>query len=236
MDVDEGYADLEHQHQPSPQPNVDTEFVGPGDHLYRNYHTGLNGEFIHMILSLWLNVITARPCNTDGIFLLPGTLPPPLENVATDDWTPFHNRTEFETAEFLYMQNQMPAGQINRLLDLWVSTLAKHNDKPPFADHRDLHNVIDSSPFGDMNWQNFTVTYDGERPEDGTKPWMDDKYEVWFRDPCEVVRNMLANPTYASEIDYCPYREYSTKGNKRQWKDFMSGDWAWDQAVSAVFI
>ncbi|KAG1727943.1 uncharacterized protein EDB91DRAFT_1253681 [Suillus paluster] len=190
------------------------EFVGPGDHLYRNYHLGLNG----------------RPCNADGIFLLPGTPPPPLENVATDNWTPFRNHTEFETAEFLYMQNQMPAGQINRLLDLWASTLVKHNDKPPFADHRDLHDIIDSSPFGDVNWQNFTVTYDGERPEDGTKPWMDDKYEVWFRDPHKVVRNMLANPTYTSEIDYCTYREYSTEGDKRQWKDFMSGDWAWDQA------
>ncbi|KAG2105072.1 uncharacterized protein F5147DRAFT_654257 [Suillus discolor] len=212
MDVDEGYADLEHQHQPLPQPNVDMEFIGPGDHLYRNYHTGLN----------------ARPCNMDGIFLLPGTPLPPLENVATDDWTPFHNHTEFETAEFLYTQNQMPAGQINRLLDLWVSTLAKHNDKPPFADHHDLYDVIDSSPFGDVNWQNFTVTYDGERPEDGTKPWMDDKYKVWFCDPCEVVCNMLANPTYASEIDYCPYQEYSTEGDKHQWKDFMSGDWAWD--------
>ncbi|KAG1888937.1 uncharacterized protein F5891DRAFT_1131963 [Suillus fuscotomentosus] len=214
MDVDEGYADLEHQHQPSPQPNIDMEFVEPGDHLYQNYHTGLN----------------ARPCNMDGIFLLPGTQPPPLENVATGDWTPFCNRTEFEMAEFLYTQNQMPAGQINRLLDLWASTLAKHGDKPPFADHRDLYNIIDNSPFGDVNWQNFTVTYDGERPEDGTKPWMDDKYEVWFRDPHEVVRNMLANPTYASEVDYCPYREYSTEGDKRQWKDFMSGDWAWDQA------
>ncbi|KAG1906308.1 uncharacterized protein F5891DRAFT_1182556 [Suillus fuscotomentosus] len=197
MDVDEGYADLEHQHQPSPQPNIDMEFIGPGDHLYRNYHTGLN----------------ARPCNMDGIFLLPGTPPPPLENVATGDWTPFCNRTEFEMAEFLYMQNQMPAGQINQLLDLWASTLAKHGDKPPFADHRDLYDIINNSPFGDVNWQNFTVTYD-----------------VWFRDPREVVRNMLANPTYTSEVDYCPYREYSTEGDKRQWKDFMSGDGAWDQA------
>ncbi|KAG2058779.1 hypothetical protein BDR06DRAFT_980191 [Suillus hirtellus] len=183
-----------------------------------------------MILSLWLNVITARPCNVDGIFLLPGTLPPPLENVATGNWTPFCNCTELEMAEFLYTQNQMPAGQINQLLDLWVSTLAKHGNKLPFADHRDLYNVINNSPFGDMNWQNFTVTYDGERPEDGTKPWMDNKYEVWFHDPCEVMRNMLANPTYASEVDYCPYREYSTEGDKCQWKDFMSGDWAWDQA------
>ncbi|KAG1724326.1 uncharacterized protein EDB91DRAFT_1269275 [Suillus paluster] len=155
--------------------------------------------------------------------------PPPPKNLASDNWTPFHNRAEFETAEFLYMQNQMPAGQINRLLDLWASTLTKHNDKPPFADHHDLYEVIDSSPFGDVKWQCFTVAYDGER-HDNPKPWMDDKYDVWFCDPHEVACNMLANPTYANEFDYRPYQEYSSENDQQQWKDFMSGNWAWDQA------
>ncbi|KAG2104001.1 uncharacterized protein F5147DRAFT_746603 [Suillus discolor] len=177
-----------------------------------------------------MSAITGRPCDVNGVFLPPGAPPPPPENLAPDDWTPFRNRTEFETAEFLYKHNQMPAGQIDRLLDLWASTLAKHNDNPPFADHRDLYHVIDSSPFGDVPWQRFTVAYDGERLADEDKPWMDSEYEVWFCDPREVARNMLANSTYANEIDYCPYREYSTEGNKRQWKDFMSGDWVWNQA------
>ncbi|KAG1814095.1 hypothetical protein EV424DRAFT_1564563, partial [Suillus variegatus] len=173
---------------------------------------------------------TGRPCDVNGVFLPPGAPPPSPENLTTNDWTPFRNRTEFETAEFLYKHNQMPAGQIDRLLDLWASTLAKHNDNLPFADHRDLYHVIDSSPFGDVPWQRFTVAYDGERLADEHKPWMDGEYEVWFRDPREVARNMLANSTYANEMDYCPYREYSTEGDKRQWKDFMSGDWVWDQA------
>ncbi|KAG1844111.1 hypothetical protein C8R48DRAFT_750903 [Suillus tomentosus] len=202
----------ERSRTPSPRPDINAEFVGPRDLLYRNYHTGLDG----------------RPCDIDGVFLPPGAPPPPPENVVTDDWTPFRNRLEFETAEFLYTQNQMPAGQIDRLLDIWASTLTNHNDKPPFADHRDLYNVIDSSPFGDVKWQSFTIAYDGERLEN--KPWMDDTYEVWFRNPREVVHNMLANPSYTNDIDYHPYREYSTEGDKRQWKDFMSGDWAWDQA------
>ncbi|KAG1894945.1 uncharacterized protein F5891DRAFT_1130746 [Suillus fuscotomentosus] len=100
---------------------------------------------------------------------------------------------------------------------------------PPFADHRDLYAVIDSSPFGDVKWQCFMVAYDGERPKN-PKPWMDDKYDVWFRDPREVTRNMLANSAYANEFDYCPYREYSMENDQCQWKDFMSGNWAWDQA------
>ncbi|KAG2091332.1 uncharacterized protein F5147DRAFT_823151 [Suillus discolor] len=177
-----------------------------------------------------MSAITGRPCDVNGVFLPPGAPPPPPENLAPDDWTPFRNRTEFETAEFLYKHNQMPAGQIDRLLDLWASTLTKHNDNPPFADHHDLYHVIDSSPFGDVPWQRFMVAYDGERLADEDKPWMDSEYEVWFRDPREVAHNMLTNSTYTNEIDYCPYREYSTEGNKRQWKDFMSGDWVWNQA------
>ncbi|KAG2108411.1 uncharacterized protein F5147DRAFT_799705 [Suillus discolor] len=140
--------------------------------------------------------MVGKPCDADGIYLPPGAPPPPPENVASDDWTPFHSRAEFEMAEFLYTQNQMSAGQINRLLDLWASTLAKHNDRPPFADHQ--------RSLRDVKWQCFMVAYDGERPEN-PKPWMDDKYDVWFRDPCE-------------------------ENDQRQWKDFMSGDWAWDQA------
>ncbi|KAG1724585.1 uncharacterized protein EDB91DRAFT_1255178 [Suillus paluster] len=41
---------------------------------------------------------------------------------------------------------------------------------------------------------------------------------------------MLANPAYSDEMDYRPYREYSTDGDERQFRDFMSADWAWDQA------
>lgn len=168
-----------------------------------------------------------------GTFLPAGTPPPPPDaNTTPNDWMPFRNRTEFETAEFLYMQNQMPAAQIDRLLDLWASSIAKHNDVPPLADHRDLYNVIDSSPFGDVKWQSFSLYYTDEQPEDNPPPWMDQQYEVWYCDPREVVHNMLANPTFTDEMDFCPYREYSTETDERQWKIFMSSDWAWEQAVS----
>jgi hypothetical protein len=60
---------------------------------------------------------------------------------------------------------------------------------------------------------------------------MGNSYDVWFRDPQEVVCNMLANPMFADEMDYCPYCKFSSSNNEHQWKDFMLGDWAWDQAV-----
>ncbi|KIK35056.1 hypothetical protein CY34DRAFT_17283 [Suillus luteus UH-Slu-Lm8-n1] len=105
-----------------------------------------------------------------------------------DDWTPFQNRTEFETAKFFFIENQTPTAQINRLLDLWASTLIKHNDRPPFTDHRDLYKTINNIPVGDVKWESFSAHYTGKRP-DIPPPWMDQTFN-----------------------------------------DFMSGDWAWDQA------
>jgi Plavaka transposase len=46
-----------------------------------------------------------------------------------------------------------------------------------------------------------------------------------------MAHNMLANPTYKGEIDYAPFREYDALDDTRRWRDFMSADWAWQQAV-----
>ncbi|KAG1793319.1 uncharacterized protein HD556DRAFT_1432311 [Suillus plorans] len=102
-----------------------------------------------------------------------------------------------------------------------AATLVKHNDTPPFADHKDLHKVIDTTQLGDVPWQCLS---------DDVPSWMDDEYEVWYRDPRIMAHNMLANPTYKDEIDYTPFCEYDASDDTRRWKDFMSGDWAWQQA------
>ncbi|KAH7903059.1 hypothetical protein BJ138DRAFT_966385, partial [Hygrophoropsis aurantiaca] len=153
-----------------------------------------------------------------GTFLPENTPPLPTENLPTN-WAPYRNRAEFETAELLYKRIQMSEGNMNLLFDLWAATLIKHGDKPPFTNHADLLAVIDSTPLGDVQWQGFSVEYQGERPEGVVPSWMDGSYDVWFRDPHEVVRRMLSNPEYAAEVDYTPYREYRTSNDERQWKD-----------------
>ncbi|KAG1866709.1 hypothetical protein F4604DRAFT_1682781 [Suillus subluteus] len=92
------------------------------------------------------------------------------------------------------------------------------------------YKTIDKTPLGGIKWQSFSVQYNGERPETDIPPWMDQDFDVWYRDPRDVVHNMLANPDYAGELDYRPYHEFSTDGDECQWKDFMSSDWAWAQA------
>ncbi|KAG2054280.1 hypothetical protein BDR06DRAFT_1050585 [Suillus hirtellus] len=190
----------------SPAPRIDTEFWGPGDCLYRNFHKDLD----------------ACPCDDNGMFLPPGSLPKPLSDKSSSDWTPYRNHVKFETAEYLFTKNQIPAGQINKLLDIWTSTLKKHDDKPPFANFHDLYKTINRTLLGDVKWQSFSVCYNGEKPDTDALPWMDQVFDVWYHDPREVICNMLANPDYAKEFDYRPYHEFSTDDNKHQWKDCMS--------------
>jgi hypothetical protein len=126
----------------------------------------------------------------------------------------------------------MSAPDSNELLDLWAASLVPHDDSPPFADNKDVHNTIDAIPLGDVPWQSFTTSYSGTRPATNAPPWMDTEYEVWWRDPHAVVQNMLSNPDFDGEIDYTPYQEYDSN-DERRLCDFFSGDWAWKQAVSA---
>jgi len=151
------------------------------------------------------------------------------------DWSPYNNRVEFELADFLFRQNQMSAGDINSLLNIWAATLAPHGDDPPFRNHTDLYNTIDLTPIGDVPWESFTVKYDGVHPDDERLAWMDTEFEVWFRNPKQLIEHMIANPDFNGEFDCSPFQEYDINDNHR-FCNFMSGDWVWKQAVCIPFI
>lgn len=126
----------------------------------------------------------------------------------------------------------MSAGDINTLTTLWAATLVPHGASPPFDNHTDLYNTIDSTPLGDVPWENFSLQYNGDIPAGETPSWMNAKYKVWFRDPKELVQNLLANPNFKDEFDSALFQEYDVN-DKHRFQDFMSGDWAWKQAVSS---
>ena len=119
------------------------------------------------------------------------------------------SRSQFETAEFLFRRVQMSAGNIDELLMLWEASGSE-----PFVDHVHVYNTIDAIPVGGVPWQNFSVSYNGPRPETNVPPWMEQTYEVYFRDPHQLILNMLANPTFAEDFDYTPLQEFNTKGSR----------------------
>ena len=127
----------------------------------------------------------------------------------------------------------MSATNINVLLKLWAATLAVHKATPPFSSHTDLYERIDSTLLGDVRWRGTRLKYEGVLPQQNVPQWMTDEHEVWFRDPRQIVHNMLSNSDFEGEIDYAPFQEYDKDRNHR-FQDFMSGNWAWNQCVSVV--
>ncbi|KAF9779591.1 hypothetical protein BJ322DRAFT_1101760 [Thelephora terrestris] len=175
-----------------------------------------------------LQLAHRSPCDRHGHFLPPGTPPLPPPPKSNDDWTPFALRAGFELADILYLKAHLSQRTINELLEIWSATLVPHSDLPPILDHRDLHAQIDAIKLGNIPWRSYTAQYQWLRPNNGPVPeWMQDKYQLWYRDPRQVVRHILANPEFTSGIDYAPHRDFQDE--ERQYHDFMSGDWAWEQ-------
>ena len=130
-----------------------------------------------------------------------------------------------------WRNEQMSAGNIDRLLELWEASLLPHGQPPPFKNHVDLYRTIDATALGDVRWQCFTLRYPAQDvPQQDPPPWMLDEHEVWYRDVRAIVKQMLSNPDFKGQIAYAPYREFDLDGNRRL-RDFMSGEWAWRQAV-----
>ncbi|KAF8155158.1 hypothetical protein K438DRAFT_1863011 [Mycena galopus ATCC 62051] len=120
----------------------------------------------------------------------------------------------------------MSAGAIDELMQNWASRSdAPH---PPFADHEDLHNTIDSIELGHVPWESFTVSYNRPIEPGESTPWKTQEYVVHFRDPRKILQQQLANPDFKSEMDFSP-KQVLVDG-RREYEDFMSGNWAWQQA------
>jgi hypothetical protein len=124
----------------------------------------------------------------------------------------------------------MSNGNIDALCKIAASLV---KGPPPFKNHSDLYKTIDDISLRDVEWEAFTVEYSGDIPEDDAPPWMLAKYDVSFRDPRLIIQDMVSNTDYKDEFDYAPYREYDCDDLQR-YHHFMSGDWAWKQAVSII--
>lgn len=126
----------------------------------------------------------------------------------------------------------MSGGNIDELMDIWVSTKTEAEAFAPFESHEHMYATIDAITHGDAPWKSFTTSYAGEL---GPNPptWQLQDYQVWFRDPNIVIKNMLDNPDFDQQIDYAAYVELNPSG-ERCWNEFMSGNYSWRHSVSSL--
>lgn len=193
------------------------------------------------VQSVMLNLSIGKKCDENGKNIPPDSPPPPqtVAQRSPDDWFPYESRTAFELADFLYKRNQMSEGDTDFLLHLIDGLLTPHGERAPFRNHTDMHNAIDATLLGEAPWDHFTLNYNGPTPEgvswENIPTWMTEDHEIWFRNPITLLENLLANPDFKDEFDYVPYQERAADGSHR-FRDFMSGNWSWQQAVSILFI
>ena len=202
------------------------------DGFTRLYHSKLDGkvEFVCGYAPT-LRLHVGRICDEGGNSIpLDTPLPPRCSDKGLDDWTPFNSGADFELADYLFRDSQMSARQINILLDILAAFADVRDEEPPFSTATQLYNTIDMIPLGEVRWESFVLQYDGHRPAENIPPWMEAQYDVWFRDPRTLIYNLLSNPEFNFGFDYKPYQERTTDEVHR-FRDFMSGDWAWNQAV-----
>ena len=206
----------------------------------RVYHPHINGVYIHLISpkahthSMHVGSL-GTPCDINRNVVLPDTPPPPHDSEAnSNDWTPYNSQAKFELTKLLYTHSQMPTSEIDHLLNIWAATHVADGQDPPFKDHKDMYATIDMTPLGDVAWESFEVQYSGELPDGDIPSWMTANYTVWFHDPHALVQHILSNPNFCDNFDYSPLQEHDAEGN-HWYKDFMSGNWCWIQAVSYFF-
>lgn len=167
------------------------------------------------------------------MFVPPGThaQPPPAKEQT--DWTPFSSRVAFELATLIFKDAELSRSHIDRLIELWVALMVEVGGVAPFASGEDLLRQIDRIKLGHIPWQSFMATYSGDEPSGPESPlWMREKYEAWFRDLRAIVHGILGNPEFSGGMDYIPYCDFINR--KRRWSEFMSGNWAWRQAVRSL--
>lgn len=157
--------------------------------------------------------------------------PPPEEN--DDPFFPFQGVEDFLLAHHIFSKIQMSAGDVDYLMLLWDAYNQRFADdpdlEPPFGKAPDLLDSIDSLPYGDIPWEGFKVQYSGDVPANPPS-WMTASYDVWFRNPLDVMEAQLGNPEFAEHIDWAA-KQVKDENEKRQYIDLMSGEWAWEQSV-----
>jgi hypothetical protein len=139
-------------------------------------------------------------------------------------------------ADLFYRQIQLSVSQIDAIMQLWSVTADGSPSSAPFQNHKDLYDTIDRTLLGDIPWSSFTLQYNGERPADDVPQWMSATFEICYCDLCKVIHDMLGHPSFKDNMDYILYREYHPQTRKRLWQDFMSGDWAWINAVQFFLV
>jgi hypothetical protein len=139
------------------------------------------------------------------------------------------------------VKRQSSAGDIDTLFKQWRerSMFKTGVDITPFEDHQHMFDTIDSIPYGDSTWSEFTTQYDGP-VEDGVEEWKQATHTFHSRNILDVVCQVCGNSSFDGHFDYVAYKKYEKNTRTGRWerkfRNVMSGQWAWRQSVRSQLL
>ena len=101
-----------------------------------------------------------------------------------------------------------------------------------------MYEMIDSTPYGNIQWESFTIHYNSANdPPSNEAPavWKTAEYDSWFHNPHKLIQNIITNWSFNKEFNYSPYQEYDIKG-WHQFHNLFSRNWCWWEAVSEFYM
>lgn len=91
--------------------------------------------------------------------------------------------------------------------------------------------TIEALPRG-VEWNYRPVTLHGDLTDDSGNARKED-LELWYRDPVEVVRELMGNPMFRHDMRYAPERVYQDScGEKEVVNEMWTAEWWWKMQVS----
>ncbi|KAI6011499.1 hypothetical protein EDC04DRAFT_2609854 [Pisolithus marmoratus] len=89
---------------------------------------------------------------------------------------------------------------------------------------------------GTVKWENFKIAYKCKHQDGQNADEQDELIKLAGLGGQDVIHNLLGCTNIKDEMDFVPYQEFNATNKQRHWEDFMSGDWAWEEADKIISI
>ncbi|KAG6848387.1 hypothetical protein H0H93_000646 [Arthromyces matolae] len=140
---------------------------------------------------------------------------------------PFKDDAEWDLAKWLI--KNVGHNQAEEFLNLQIITeraQLSYKNKNQFIDKID-------SLTGGTSWSCVEINAKGDLPDiekDPTGQTMrHETVELWFRDPVECVKELVANPAFQETMSYAPEKIFAdAEGKMRVINEMNTGDWWWE--------
>lgn len=131
------------------------------------------------------------------------------------DWGPFPSKAAWDIAQWAKTE-AVSNGAIDRLLNI-----AALNAQLDTKSVRDINRRVDALP-SPATFQYSEISVDA----------FENTFDLYWRDPLEVIADLLSDPTYADHLTFVPIKHYAdSEGKTRIYNELPSGDWMYETQV-----